>query len=285
MKEIDNISSLPRNTDLHTHSLYSDGQMSVGMLLKEAIKRGIKYLSITDHESIAQYEEFLKVSRYSNLEIKVLPGLEISTSFNEEDIHLLVYFNFESSDSVKDIIEPIREEKIKKIYEIIDMMLDAGIYIDKHIMQNGKRTLNRMCIARYIFTNSGFGNIEEVFKRYFERGSQFNIKSSYPPTDEIIKKFSQIGCLVGVAHPEFLKNWTKIKYIQHFIKLGLKGIEVFHPLITEDLRYNLLEFSFNNRLIPLGGSDFHGYDTKRNELGLFNTFDESFFDIESFIEN
>ncbi|MGB9621429.1 MAG: PHP domain-containing protein [Brevinematia bacterium] len=284
MFDVEDIKFSSSNADLHTHSVFSDGQMSVGMLIKEALKNGIRYLSITDHENVFQYNEVLELFKYSNIEIEVLPGLEVSTSFNGEDIHLVVYFNKANLKEVAEFIAPLREEKIKNTCNIIQLMIDSGFKIDKHTLKSDKRTMNRLYIARYICSNYDHSSLEEVFIKYFEKDSRFNIKSYVPHTDEVIQKFSNIGCFIGVAHPDFLKDWSKIKYIEHFIKHGLNGIEVFHPIINKDLRERILNFSVENGLIPLGGSDFHGYDTKRKELGVFKTFDKSFLAIKKFIE-
>ena len=39
--------------DLHIHSSYSDGMNSPEEIIDSAIKANIKYISITDHDSIA----------------------------------------------------------------------------------------------------------------------------------------------------------------------------------------------------------------------------------------
>jgi predicted metal-dependent phosphoesterase TrpH len=41
-----------KNADLHTHSYYSDGQISPRDLVRLAKKRRIKNLSLTDHNSV-----------------------------------------------------------------------------------------------------------------------------------------------------------------------------------------------------------------------------------------
>ena len=37
--------------DMHTHSIYSDGQLEVDELIKLAIKNNVGILSITDHDT------------------------------------------------------------------------------------------------------------------------------------------------------------------------------------------------------------------------------------------
>ncbi|MCX8028920.1 MAG: PHP domain-containing protein [Brevinematales bacterium] len=265
---------LQRNSDLHIHSTFSDGELSVSLIIKQATQKGIKYISITDHENINQNKEIEKLLKTTNLEILYIPGIEISTKYKNEDIHLVAYYNPEVSNKLEKIVQPIREYKQQQTLKTIELLKDT-LEIPSHILKNGHRTINKMCIARYIYHNSNFQNIEKVYKYYFDKGSRYSIPNDYPKTEEIIKKLKSIGCVVGIAHPEFLKDWSKISYIEEFTKIGLDGIEIFHPLINKDLSTSILKFCQENNLLPLGGSDFHGYDTKRKELGLHNTFSSS----------
>ena len=43
--------------DLHMHTTYSDGQFNVRELLRILNEKGIKYASITDHNSIEAHKE------------------------------------------------------------------------------------------------------------------------------------------------------------------------------------------------------------------------------------
>ena len=79
--------------DLHTHTNFSDGELSPIEIINEAIKRKIKYLSITDHDTLTGYKKVTKIIKnsYSN-QIVLIPGVEISTTFEGSNIHLLGYF-------------------------------------------------------------------------------------------------------------------------------------------------------------------------------------------------
>lgn len=264
-----------RTADLHTHSIISDGELSVGLLMKEAEKNNIKYLSITDHENTFQVEETFKILKFNNSELKIIPGVEISTLYQNEEIHIVAYFNYDVMGKLNEIIEPLREQKKIRVEKTLSLLKEMGIEVPYYSITNCKRTINRMNIARYIYNNSNFDTIEQVFKKYFEEDPRFKLEPNYPKTEEIVKKLNSIGCIVGIAHPNFLKDWNKITIIEELIKQGVKGIEVFHPTLPEDLSTSLVKYAQERNLILLGGSDFHGYDTKRKELGMYNTFTNS----------
>lgn len=268
-----------READLHSHSIISDGELSVGLLIKEAERNNIKYLSITDHENTYQVDEALEILKSNNINLKIIPGVEISTLYEGEEIHIVAYYNYDMIKELNNLISPLREQKKVRVEKTLNLLRDIGIEIPYYLISNCRRTVNRMNIARYIYNNLDFESIEEVFKKYFDENPKFKLEPNYPQTDEIVKKLNSIGCIVGIAHPTFLKDWRKITLVENLIKLGAKGIEVFHPILSENISTSLIKFCQEKNLIPLGGSDFHGYDTKRKDLGKYNTFTSSALDI------
>ena len=70
-----------RNTDLHTHSYYSDGQISPANLVRLAKRRGIKNLALTDHNSIKGVKE--AIAEGKKIGINVIPGVEVRADKGE----------------------------------------------------------------------------------------------------------------------------------------------------------------------------------------------------------
>lgn len=73
--------------ELHVHSRFSDGLDSVETLLREAIKKGIEVISITDHDTVNGSLSAIEFVEAEKLGIVVIPGIEISTSSG----HLLAF--------------------------------------------------------------------------------------------------------------------------------------------------------------------------------------------------
>ena len=65
--------------DLHIHSNYSDGIKSPEEIINIAMKKNIKYISITDHDSIAS--QYVINNKYEG--INIIPGIELSTEYQE----------------------------------------------------------------------------------------------------------------------------------------------------------------------------------------------------------
>lgn len=72
--------------DLHLHSVYSrDGTADIETILRQANKRGLDIIAITDHNSMNGVPEALTLMK--KYDLQVIPGIEISTA----EGHLLAY--------------------------------------------------------------------------------------------------------------------------------------------------------------------------------------------------
>ena len=63
--------------DLHAHTVHSDGALSVPELVALAVRRGLDYLAVTDHNTVSHHAELpAAAKRYG---IILLPGQEVTT--------------------------------------------------------------------------------------------------------------------------------------------------------------------------------------------------------------
>lgn len=77
--------------DLHIHSCLSpcaDLLMTPGNIIKQAVKLGLDYIAITDHNSAGNIRVALKLAQANR--IKLIPAMELET---REEVHLLCYFS------------------------------------------------------------------------------------------------------------------------------------------------------------------------------------------------
>ena len=75
-----------------------------------------------------------------------------------------------------------------------------------------------------------------------------------------------------MAHPAFFDNFDEI---ENYIEMGLDGIEVWHPTVSELEIEMLTEICKKHKILMTGGSDFHGiYGSSTVTLGTCTTPDE-----------
>ncbi|MGH3170973.1 MAG: CehA/McbA family metallohydrolase [Trebonia sp.] len=70
--------------DLHSHTLHSDGGMTVPELAALAAERGLDFLAVTDHNTISHHAELPAASaRYG---IALVPGQEVTTAYGHANV-------------------------------------------------------------------------------------------------------------------------------------------------------------------------------------------------------
>ena len=79
--------------DLHIHTVCSDGVLTPKEVIDEALTNKVSTIAICDHDTIEAYnEELFEYAKEKN--IKLIPGVEISTKTKKCGIHVLGY-NFD----------------------------------------------------------------------------------------------------------------------------------------------------------------------------------------------
>jgi hypothetical protein len=70
--------------DLHAHTVHSDGAMTVPELAGLAVRRGLDFIAVTDHNTVSHHAELAgAASRYA---ITLVPGQEVTTAFGHANV-------------------------------------------------------------------------------------------------------------------------------------------------------------------------------------------------------
>ncbi|HWG03087.1 MAG TPA: CehA/McbA family metallohydrolase [Trebonia sp.] len=70
--------------DLHSHTVHSDGAMTVPELAAFAVSRGLDFLAVTDHNTVSQHAELpAAAARYG---ITLVPGQEVTTAYGHAGV-------------------------------------------------------------------------------------------------------------------------------------------------------------------------------------------------------
>ena len=95
-------------------------------------------------------------------------------------------------------------------------------------------------------------------------------KDDYPSPAETVKQVHLAGGVAFLAHVHEYK-WVKdkIEYITQLIKdSNLDGIECYYNSFTEEQTKYLLELCDKKKLYKSGGSDYHGLNKNKIQLGV-----------------
>ena len=193
--------------DLHTHSTASDGTSSPAEVVKRAKAANVKYLALTDHDTVSGIEEALDAAK--GLDITFIPGIELSTYFNKESVHVLGFFKghgYKDKD-LNDFLNSIKTKRIeraKKIVENLAKFHDIHITLES-IMKNGKDTIARPHIAKAIMDAGYNYDKEYIFEHFIGNDCPAYIPSVQIDTKEGVELLKKHGAIVVLAHPVLLK--------------------------------------------------------------------------------
>lgn len=244
------------NIDLHIHTTFSDGLFTPEEIVDFAVKKRLDGIAITDHDTINGIDRAIKRSTLYNNFI-VIPGIEFSCEYNDEEVHLLGYFiDYKSSELIK-LTNKLKNERIKRGYKIIDKLNSIGLDITvDDVKKIAKHDfIGRPHIANVLTQKGLANNIEDAFNRYLIKGKPGYIKRSKLSIIDTIKLIHRIGGTAILAHPGLLNNKDIIKYT---IDNKVDGIEAIHTKHSKDEIDSFIEICEKNNLIITGGSDFHG---------------------------
>lgn len=268
--------------DLHTHTKYSDGTDSLIELLCKAESKKINVISITDHNTVKAYEELKTLDIKKYFKGKIIPGIELNTKILGVPIEILGYgIDFEKMNNVlKDIyISPEKRNKIE-VQRLYEKCKKSGIKIDETSVKNfdGSYFASAFIqneIKKYP-ENEKFVSKEALADtRIFYREYMSNPEGIlYVEMDDIVPDFDtaanairKSGGLVFIPHIfEYRENSEKIlKYILE--KCEIDGIECFYTTFSEEQKMYLKNICENKNLYMSGGSDYHGANKPKVDLG------------------
>lgn len=258
--------------DMHTHTSYSDGELSPEELIDLAIKRNIKTIAITDHDNVNGINK-VKNLKLGNIEI--IKGIELSAKASKGTFHILGYDLDLESKVLKDKMSELKTNSTNTVLSVMEQIKrDYGIrfnYEDIKELINANHNLGRPDLAKLCIKYGYAKTTQEAFDKYLIEAHNkirgINKWLTYEECLDIIIKSNGIPVL---AHPKQLKMAEEefIPLLENMIKCGLRGIEVYHSTHSKEEMDYYLEIAKKYDLLVSGGSDYHGKIIKPDiELG------------------
>lgn len=241
--------------DLHTHTTHSDGSLSPLELLGKAKDLGVTVLGITDHDTVGALDEAIEAGK--TLGVEVIPGMELSASSPDGEIHVLGYFMDYHSSMLTEALTIFRRKRLERIERIVGKLnrMKIPLTVESVLAEATGDSVGRPHIASALVNNGHATNYHQAFNKYIGEGRPaFEKKDEFSPEDTI-RLIAGAGGLSFLAHPG---RSVDEKLLHHLIKSGLDGIEVYHPSHSPE-RITFYRGIVNEYfLLESGGSDFHG---------------------------
>lgn len=265
--------------DLHTHTTKSDGTYTPNELLIEAENKGLKLLSITDHECVDAYFEIDR-KLFSG---EIIPGVELRTSCFGVAIELLGY-GFDIN-KMKDTIEKFNYKDTKELDSYMmnlayEQYTKRGVKLDSNFIEEyDSNTYPRF--SKYLLASiKKYDENQEFLRDLAEEKSFFrqcmtnpnsplflDLSTAFPTISELISEIKNAGGLVAIPHIfEYKENAEKI--LKHLLENhDIDIIECYYSSFTTEQTEYLLDMCSKYNKFVSGGSDFHGEVRQEVELG------------------
>ncbi len=263
--------------DLHIHSCVSDGSESPSRVVELASSKGLKAISLTDHDRFDGLKEAR--SKADELGIELISGVELSCIWEpslkgskEISCHVLVYFVNETLDSaLKSELVNLQDDRSNRNNKLVAKLNSLGIEItiDDVMREAHSQGVGRPHFARVLIKKGYAASIDEAFTTYLGAGASAYVKKARLSVSDAIELATRSKGLAVIAHPLHIgvsKNELEIE-ICRLSKLGLSGIEAFYGKYSNQEREYLFDLAVKNNLIATGGSDFHGTFKPELEIG------------------
>ncbi len=243
-----------KKCDLHLHTSYSDGDLSPQELIEAALAAKVACISITDHDSIKAIQEVENKSYLDYLEL--IKGIELTTSYQDHEVHILGYLIDIKSDSFQQKIREAYQVRQDRFKVMVERLILKGLNIDQESLLKTVKDVapTRLHLAKYLLEIRQVNSIHEAFRRHLSPGKDGYLCSSRFSAKEAIDFIHQHQGLAFLAHPHKLicQDW-----LGDFLSLGIDGLEVSYPTMGSKEKYSYTEYALKNKLLFSGGSDFH----------------------------
>lgn len=239
--------------ELHSHTTCSDGSLTPTELVKFAAQKGVRALAITDHDTMAGWDEAIATAAPLNLEI--VPGLELSTVYNGRSMHILGFYP--DREKLHDPLQERVEGRKRRARKMAEKLADLGFPIQLPDMF-GAMAPGRPHIASALKAAGHVKSSNEAFNRFLRDDGPAYVPYEKFTAQQGIDLLLSCGAVPVWAHPFIFRGGTVETILPMLVEAGLMGIEVYHPTHSVSQTRKLEEYCAQYDLLMTGGSDYHG---------------------------
>ncbi len=259
-----------RYCDLHLHTKRSDGTLTPAEVVRAAGGAGIFCVAVTDHDTVSGIDEAVRAGE--SLGVEVIPGIEISADFTPGILHLLGYGIRWKDPAFEGAIRRLQADRRARNKKIIERLSALGIAISLEEVAGDchGNQISRLHFARVLVRKGIVSDKEAAFRKFLGQGRPAYVSRAHISSKEAISLIRGAGGVAALAHPLHmglpLDSREFLQTIQRLQAEGIMGLEVYSSAHDKTSARRLFRLAETLRLLPTGGSDFHG-DHKNIPIG------------------
>lgn len=254
--------------DLHLHTTFSDGRLTVAELCQAIAAANLAFFSITDHDSVAAYAEVDQIPAL--LLPRLIAGIEFSTDVLGEEVHILGYGINPDSMRLHQALNKLNQFRRERLLTMTIRLRQAGFSVDDDELLDrfpANQAIGRPHLAAYLVEKRYFHTVGETFRFLLAKEGPVYLPHVYLSLREVIALIDACGGVAMIAHPGAIGNR---QILLDTLDLGIAGLEVYHPSHDLEMTASFLALARERGLLVSGGSDFHAIPGRLpQQLGVF----------------
>jgi len=257
---------VPSRADFHAHTRRSDGLLEPAELAAAAAAAGVRALAISDHDTLAGYRELVAsdapplpagLELVAAVEINaVTPG---RTDLPGGELHLIGLGVDPAAEPFEALLASQRGARRRRFERLLARLREIGMAVDDELADldpDEDDSLGRPTIARALVRAGHASSTSDAFARIVGQGMPGYVPREGIGPLEAIGAIAAAGGIPVLAH--FAAAPEQPALLDELIAGGLRGIEVHHRTFGRAQVEAMRAVAAGRRLLPSGGTDFHG---------------------------
>lgn len=248
--------------DLHLHSRCSDGADIPETVVSRAHALGMAAMALTDHDTVSGVPAARAAARAVGIEF--LEGVEISASFQNQEIHIIGLGMHLEAPPLIQILKTLHTCRATRVRQIIERLEQTGV-VPKDVLAPRLHSITpvgRMHVAVALTELGKAASVQNAFEKYLNRACPAYVPKELPSALESIEALHAAGGLAFIAHPG-LGNTLRSR-MSALLELPFDGIEAWHVSHSPEKVRTFQKLADKHGLLVTGGSDCHG-DIKKEK--------------------
>lgn len=251
--------------DLHVHSMYSDGTMTIEEIIEEAYRQKVGLLAVSDHDMLdgAKYLQRLSSENPKYAHIKCIPAVEINALDCKRNVHILGYYvdldNMEFDSFIKKNRAMLDDVSIQLIRKMEKEYENVSLEEFRHYTYD--RTKGGFEALHYLKEKGFINGLKEGFRFYEIYDCPYSCVD-FLDVSSVIHQVHKAGGIAVLAHPGVTipekEPEAFKKELLSYIDMGVEGIECYYPLHPKWMIQMCVDICKERGLFITAGSDCHG---------------------------
>jgi predicted metal-dependent phosphoesterase TrpH len=245
--------------DLHIHSSASDGAWSPEAIVRGAAEGRLDVIALADHDTVSGWAAADAVGR--EIGVRVVPALEVSSTYRDVDIHVLGYFVDADAPSLAAHTERAGRRRQERMHEMLERLGAQGVHVSYAAVEAAagpaRDVIGRPHLAKALVAAGHATSVPDAFDRWIGDGHPAFVPTELLDPVGAVEVVKAAGGIPVWAHPPAA---LIDELLPRLVRAGLRGLEVWRPRSHRPDVDRLEATGRTSGLLMSGGSDWHSPD-------------------------